>query len=313
MHLRGKKVGLRSWWVRAYRGQVAAKCSPSFTDSNRSQMSAWNDSWPNKASFRRNRRRFSPMAARQFVKRKVNSGSSGSRWGTFLLVVVAAGARVVGAQSDGAITLSMQVIAPGLMVMAIIYFMGAVGGAHLNPAITLAFAARRNFPWARVPGYIAAQFVGGIAAAAFLRAMFGTIGLLGATTPGHGISEIKAFIMEILLTTGLVSTILGTASGARNVGSNGALAIGGYIALAGLWAEPISGASMNPVRSFAPDLIRGSFLTTWIYVAGPVLGAIIAVGFEWILKGSATAAGAVAAQGEVQSEVESQVADKPTL
>lgn len=142
-------------------------------------------------------------------------------WGTFLLVVVAAGAGVVGAESDGAITLSMQVIAPGLMVMGIIYFMGAVGGAHLNPAITLAFAARRNFPWARVPGYIAAQFVGGIAAAAFLRAMFGTIGLLGATTPGHGISEIKAFLMEILLTTGLVSTILGTASGARNVGSNG--------------------------------------------------------------------------------------------
>jgi aquaporin Z len=116
--------------------------------------------------------------------------------------------------------------------------------------------------------------------------------------------------MEILLTTGLVSTVLGTASGARNVGSNGALAIGGYIALAGLWAAPISGASMNPVRSFAPDLIRGNFLTTWIYVVGPLLGAIIAVGFEWILKGSATAAGTVAAQGEVQSEAESQVADK---
>lgn len=218
-------------------------------------------------------------------------------WGTFLLVVVAAGAGVVGAQSGGAITLAMKVIAPGIMVMAIIYFMGAVGGAHLNPAVTLAFAVRRNFPWGRVPGYIGAQFAGGIAAACFLRAMFGTIGLLGATTPGLGVSHFQAFILEILLTTGLVSVILGTASGARNVGSNGALAIGGYIALAGLWAAPISGASMNPVRSFAPDLIRGDLRTSWIYLAGPLLGAMIAVGFEWILKGKATGAGSLAAQG----------------
>jgi aquaporin Z len=223
-------------------------------------------------------------------------------WGTFLLVVVAAGAGVVGAQSGGAITLSMKVVAPGMMVMAIIYFMGAVGGAHLNPAVTLAFAMRRNFPWRRVPGYVGAQFVGGIVAAVFLRAMFGTIGLLGATIPGHGVSDIKALIMEILLTTGLVSTILGTASGARNIGSNGALAIGGYIALAGLWAAPVSGASMNPVRSFAPDLIRGDLMTTWIYVVGPVLGTFIAVGFEWILKGKATAAGTLAAQGDIRSD-----------
>ncbi len=220
-------------------------------------------------------------------------------WGTFLLVIVAAGAGVVAAQSGGAITLSMRVVAPGMMVMAIIYFMGAVGGAHLNPAVTLAFAVRRNFPWNRVPGYIAAQFVGGIAAAFFLRAMFGIVGLLGATTPGLGISDLKAFLMEVLLTTGLVSTILGTASGARNIGSNGALAVGGYIALAGLWSAPISGASMNPVRSFAPDLVRGDMSTSWIYIAGPIIGAMIAVGFEWILKGKATAAGSSAAQGSV--------------
>jgi aquaporin Z len=141
----------------------------------------------------------------------------------------------------------MKVAAPGMMVMAIVHFMGAVGGAHLNPAVTLAFAVRRNFPWNRVPGYIAAQFVGSIAAACFLWTMFGTVGLLGATTPGLGISDFKALMMEVLLTAGLVSTILGTASGARNIGSNGALAVGGYIALAGLWAAPISGASMNPV------------------------------------------------------------------
>ena len=114
----------------------------------------------------------------------------------------------------------------------------------------------------------------------FLRAMFGTIGLLGATIPGRGVSDIKALTMEILLTAGFVSTILGTASGARNIGSNGALAIGGYIALAGLWAAPVSGASMNPVRSLAPDLIRGDLMTTWIYIVGPVLGALVAMGFE---------------------------------
>jgi aquaporin Z len=139
--------------------------------------------------------------------------------------------------------------------------------------------------------------MGGIAAVTFLWAMFGQIGLLGATTPGSGVSELSALMMEVLLTTGLVSTILGASSGARNIGSNAALAIGGYIALAGLWAAPISGASMNPVRSFAPDLLRGNFKTTWIYILGPLLGALIAVGFEWILKGRATSAGTSAAEG----------------
>jgi aquaporin Z len=220
-------------------------------------------------------------------------------WGTFLLVVVASGAGVVGAMSGGAVTLGMQVAAPGIMVMAIIYFMGAVGGAHLNPAVTLAFALRRNFPWPRVPGYIAAQCAGGLLASVFLRAMFGNIAQLGATIPGPGITSVQALIMEVLLTAGLVSTILGTASGARNIGSNGALAIGGYIALAGLWAAPISGASMNPVRSLAPDLVSGNMKTAWLYVAGPVIGAIIAVGFEWILKGKATTAGTSAAQGSL--------------
>jgi aquaporin Z len=103
--------------------------------------------------------------------------------------------------------------------------------------------------------------------------------------------------MEVVLTAGLVNTILGTASGARNIGTNGALAVGAYIALSGLWASPISGASMNPVRSLAPDLVRGDFNTSWIYIVGPVLGALAAVYFEWILKGKPTTAGTIAAQG----------------
>ncbi len=103
--------------------------------------------------------------------------------------------------------------------------------------------------------------------------------------------------MEVVLTAGLVNTILGPASGARNIGTNGAIAVGGYIALAGLWAAPISGASMNPARSFAPDLVRGDLGATWVYVVGPVSGALVGVAFEWILKGKPTVEGAIAAQG----------------
>jgi aquaporin Z len=221
-------------------------------------------------------------------------------WGTFLLVLVAAGAGTVAEVSHGAVTLGMAVVAPGLMVMAIIYFMGTVSGAHLNPAVTLAFALRRNFPWRRVPGYVVAQAIGGISAALVLKAMFGVEGGLGATIPGAGMSNGTALLMEIILTTGLVNTILGTASGARNIGTNGAIAVGGYIALAGLWAAPVSGASMNPIRSLAPDIVRGNFEHSWIYVVGPILGALIGVAFEWILKGKATSSGAVAAQGTLE-------------
>lgn len=217
-------------------------------------------------------------------------------WGTFLLVLVAAGAHMVGVIS-GEVSHVAQVVAPGMMVMAIIYFMGSVGGAHLNPAVTLAFAARRNFPWHRFPAYVVAQAVGALAAVFLLRSLLGEVGELGATTPQHRVSDRVALAIEIVLTAGLVNVILGTASGARNVGANGAIAIGAYIALAGLWAEPISGASMNPMRSLAPDVLRGDFSTTWIYLVGPLIGALIGVAFEWILKGPPTAEGSKAAQG----------------
>jgi len=103
--------------------------------------------------------------------------------------------------------------------------------------------------------------------------------------------------METLLTAGLVNVILGTASGARNIGTNGAIAVGGYIALAHILAARVCGPSMNPVRSLTPDLVRGDLATTWIYVVGPLVGAAVGVGFEWILKGRPTAAGTIAAQG----------------
>jgi aquaporin Z len=171
------------------------------------------------------------------------------------------------------------------MVMAIILFMGAISGAHLNPAVTLAFSLRGDFPWRRVPGYIIIQLVGAALACLFLRAVFGRIGDLGATVPGPGIHAWQAMVIELVLTVGLVSTILGTASRAQNVGPLAALAVAGYIILAGLWSSPISGASMNPARSFGPDLILGDFTSYWVYIVGPLAGAAIAVGIAYVLRG----------------------------
>ena len=218
-------------------------------------------------------------------------------WGTFLLVLVAAGGGVVGATAFGGdLTLAMKALAPGMMVMGIIFFMGTISGAHLNPAVTLAFAVRGNFPWLRVPGYIAAQVAGAVLAAWFLQVMYGGI-LNGATEPTPNVSLGVAMLTEAVLTLGLVSVILGTASGARNVGVNGAIAVGAYIGLVSVWAAPVSGASMNPARSLGPELIAGNLTNYWIYLLGPILGAMLAVGFEWILRGKATTAGAEAAQG----------------
>ena len=119
----------------------------------------------------------------------------------------------------------------------------------------------------------------------FLDAVFGNVGQLGATVPGAGFHAWQAMLIELAITAGLVSTILGTASGAQNVGALSAVAVGGYIALAGLWSSPVSGASMNPARSFGPDLVRGDFADYWVYVVGPLAGALIAVGFAWALRG----------------------------
>jgi len=206
-------------------------------------------------------------------------------FGTFFLVVVAAGADVVNSVLPGSVGRDAAVIAPGLMVMAIILFMGAVSGAHLNPAVSISFAARGDFPWKRVPGYIAAQLAGAALACAFLVAMFGKVGMLGATEPGPGISDLQTMTLELVLTLGLVSTILGTASKAQNVGPIAALAVGGYIALAGLWASPITGVSMNPARSFGPDLLLLNFAHYWAYVVGPIAGGLLAVGVAYVLRG----------------------------
>jgi aquaporin Z len=223
-------------------------------------------------------------------------------FGTFLLVLAAAGATVVDAQTHGAISRAAGVTAPGLMVMAIILFMGAVSGAHLNPGVTLAFSLRGDFPWRRLPGYVAAQLAGASLACLFLAAVFGKIGELGATSPGAGVADWQAMLIELVLTLGLVSTILGTASEAQNVGPLSAVGVGGYIVLAGLWSSPVSGASMNTARSFGPDLVLGDFGHFWVYLVGPLAGATLAVGFAWVLRGPGGDRGGVAAaRGTIDS------------
>lgn len=225
-------------------------------------------------------------------------------FGTFFLVLVAAGAGVVNAAVAGSVSRDAAVVAPGLMVMAIILFMGAVSGAHLNPAVSIGFAARGDFPWRRVPGYIGAQLLGATVACVFLWLMFGKVGMLGATVPGPSISDLQALMMELVLTLGLMSVILGTASKAQNVGALAALAVGGYIALAGLWGSAVSGASMNPARSFGPDLVLLNFSHFWVYVVGPIAGALLAVGVAYILRGPGGDEPAIlAAQGRLGKPV----------
>jgi aquaporin Z len=206
--------------------------------------------------------------------------------GTFFLVLVAVGGGIVNARFGGdAVPFGARVTAPGLMVAAIILFMGTVSGAHLNPVVSVAFALRRDFPWKRVPAYILSQAAGAVLATLLLWAMLGRQGSAGLTLPGSGVPAVTAMLWEAVLTAGLVSVILGTASGAQQVGSLAAIGVGSYIVLAGLWGAPVSGASMNPVRSLGPALVLGDWTAWWAYLAGPFIGALVAVGIAYVLRG----------------------------
>ena len=196
------------------------------------------------------------------------------------------------------------------MVMAVIYFLGAVGGAHLNPAVTVSFALRRNFPWLRVPGYVVMQLLGATVAAVFLASCSATSVISVRRLPRHGFTAETAVAVEALLTLGLVSVILGTSSGARNIGTNAALAVGGYIALAGLWAAPVTGTSMNPARSFGPTLVGNHWYAFWAYVIGPLIGGTLAVAFAWMLRGGPSHAGNEAAQGLLTENSDGAPADR---
>lgn len=226
-------------------------------------------------------------------------------FGTFLLVLVAAGGGMMSQAFPHTISRTAAVVAPGLMVLAIILFMGKVSGAHLNPSVSIAFALRGDFPWTRVPGYIVVQLVGAALAAWFLKAVVNVSATYGSNYPASGYSTWDAFLMEAVLTLGLLSVILGTASGAQNLGIVGAFGVGSYIALAGLWGSPISGASMNPARTFGPDLVGGDFSDYWVYIAGPLAGAVLAVGIAFVLRGAGGGrAGSSAAQGALHTDIQ---------
>jgi aquaporin Z len=219
--------------------------------------------------------------------------------GTFFLVLAAVGGGMVNARFGGdAVSSGARAVAPALTVAAVILFMGTVSGAHLNPAVSIAFALRGDFPWRRVLPYIVAQFLGAVLATLLLWALIGKQGSAGLTLPGTGITATTAMLWELILTTGLVSVILGTASGAQQIGPLAAIGVASYIALAGLWGGPVSGASMNPARSLGPALVKGDWTAWWAYLVGPVVGGAIAVGIAYVLRGPGGGRSAVeAAQG----------------
>ncbi len=194
--------------------------------------------------------------------------------GTFALVFAGTGAIVVNdlTGAPGHVGVAMVF---GLVVMAMICALGGTSGAHLNPAVTLAFVAARRFPASRVPAYVAAQLAGALAASALLRALFPAHATLGATLPAG--APAQAFVLEAVLTLLLMLVILRVSSGASEVGLLAGAAIGATVALEALFAGPICGASMNPARSLAPALASGTLQHVWIYLLAPTLGALAAV------------------------------------
>jgi aquaporin NIP len=195
--------------------------------------------------------------------------------GTFALVFAGTGALVIDNVSHGAITHVGVALTFGLVVLAMIYTVGDISGAHLNPAVTVGFWAARRFPGRDVFPYILAQCAGAFLASGVLRFLFPSDPLLGATMPAG--SEIQSFVLETVLTFLLMLTILNVSTGAKEKGITAGIAIGAVIAMEALFAGPISGASMNPARSLAPAVMAGRLEHLWIYLAAPTLGAVAAI------------------------------------
>ena len=203
-----------------------------------------------------------------------------------ILVTVAAGSGVINRYAGGTpISRTAAVVAPGALVMALIYAWGPLSGLHINPAVTLAFTGRRVFRPSWALPYVAAQFAGAISASLFLQWMFGHVSAGGTYPIDKPGGEWRSFVMEIVLTTILVTVILNTATGYRSIGHNAALAVGATIALLGLFASPISGASMNPARSLGPDIVGNNYTGWWVYAFGPLIGASFAVMLIGLVRG----------------------------
>jgi len=207
--------------------------------------------------------------------------------GTFAVVFAGAGAIMVDAETQalGQVGIALTF---GLVIMAMIYAVGHVSGAHFNPAVTVAFALTRHFPWSRAAAYIGAQLVAAIAAAALLRASLGDVAGVGGTAPAG--SQAQSFLWELVLSFFLMFVIMAVATDTRAVGEGAAIAIGGTIALDALVGGPVSGASMNPARSLGPALVAVELGALWIYLVAPPLGAALGALAYQAVRGEASSA-----------------------
>lgn len=195
--------------------------------------------------------------------------------GTFSLVFCGCGAMTVNEVTGGSVTHVGIGLTWGLIVMAMIYAFGETSGAHFNPAVTIAFAYAKKFAWKEVPKYIIAQVLGAFLASYILLFLFPTSEFLGATIPT--VDVWRAFVLELLLTFFLMVTIINVSTGSKEMGVVAGIAIGGVVLLEAIFAGPITNASMNPVRSLAPNIVSGNIQGLWLYMIAPVLGALLAV------------------------------------
>lgn len=216
--------------------------------------------------------------------------------GTFALVFAGAGAIMVD-EKTGDLGHVGVALTFGLVIMAMIYAVGYISGAHFNPAVSFAFALTRHFPWARVVAYWAAQVSGALAAALLLRASLGEVANVGATLPSG--SDGQAFLWETVLSFFLMFVIMAVATDTRAVGETAALAIGGTVALDALFGGPITGASMNPARSAGPAIAAGELSDLWIYIAAPLVGASLAALAYQLLRGEPTRPGELSSESRV--------------
>ena len=210
--------------------------------------------------------------------------------GTFALVFAGAGAVMVDEKTHALGHVGVA-ITFGLVIMAMIYAVGHVSGAHFNAAVTFAFALTRHFPWSKAIVYWGAQFVGAVTAALLLRASLGSIAHVGATLPSG--SQAQSFLFEFLMTAFLMFVILAVATDTRAVGEAAAIAIGGTIGLDAMFGGPISGASMNPMRSLGPALVSGDLHALWLYIVAPIVGAAVGgLAYQFVRSESAPASAA---------------------
>lgn len=202
--------------------------------------------------------------------------------GTFGLVFCGTGAVIVNEIIPGSVTHVGIAITFGLIVMVMIYALGSISGAHLNPAVTIAFACHGSFQLKEMFPYIGSQLAGALTASAVLKFLFPLSVLLGTTLPAG--SSAQAFILECILSFFLVLVILGVAKGSKEQGLFAGIAIGGVVLLEAMFAGPVSGASMNPARSIGPAIVAGELKQLWIYITAPILGAIIATAVHKIIN-----------------------------